>query len=352
MRPWSPPARTVAWSLGVLLALAVPSRADAVSFKECSTGPYANFLTTLTLGTGSAPIPFGEAVRVRTRAELHEHLAVPPDYTVVVEHWVDGRKLPCLGPYLGSCTYEDVIAGMPAGCVVQAGATPAWSCGGPKASGTYNVDDAFMLHGDGSMLFGTNVLSVRLEHGQTGRVLGCVEVTLDVVRCDALFPPCTGPDCEPHFCIGSGGWGEEVCGNGLDDDGDGSVDEQAVAPGVEAYCHDGFDDDCDGLADPYDTDCVGRGSVYVEPSFTGAASCDDAGIDTLLLTVDDGTSVREEAYACHDDGFFFSAAPGAVSITVAGTSDAGAWSSPPVGVTLTAGQSHTEAVALTCAACP
>ena len=81
----------------------------------------------------------------------------------------------------------------------------------------------------------------------------CCDVTWDSICADAYADFCGG-DCDD----------EEICDNGLDDDGDGDEDcfdsDCAGFPGcgTETDCSNGFDDDADGLADCNDLDCYGQ----------------------------------------------------------------------------------------------
>ncbi len=47
----------------------------------------------------------------------------------------------------------------------------------------------------------------------------------------------------------------EICDNGIDDDGDGFIDEADCIPAFETNCGNGLDDDGDGLVDYDDPDC-------------------------------------------------------------------------------------------------
>ena len=68
----------------------------------------------------------------------------------------------------------------------------------------------------------------------------------------------TGPSCSaPATCFGVRVTCAEVCGNGLDDDGDGIVDEYCIED-----CTNGVDDDGDGLIDCEDPDCGNAAEVY------------------------------------------------------------------------------------------
>jgi hypothetical protein len=78
--------------------------------------------------------------------------------------------------------------------------------------------------------------------------------------------------CEDHFefaswgaCEGDMMPGDETCGDGLDNDCDGRVDDGCGDPGCDAPefaderdCDDGVDEDCDGLTDCDDPDCAGE----------------------------------------------------------------------------------------------
>ncbi|MBU1239620.1 lamin tail domain-containing protein, partial [Myxococcota bacterium] len=96
-----------------------------------------------------------------------------------------------------------------------------------------------------------------------------------------------GVGCDP----GSGSR-EEICDNGIDDDGDWFVDCADIAcvgrPGdseghlcqiTEQNCHDGFDNDGDGMTDMEDPDCFAAGEICdndMDDDGDGDVDCDDS----------------------------------------------------------------------------
>jgi hypothetical protein len=68
---------------------------------------------------------------------------------------------------------------------------------------------------------------------------------------------------------------QEICNNGLDDDGDGLKDAEDVnsCPAVPEICNNGLDDDRDGLKDAADPNCQTTTTGYhYEPFFTATGS--------------------------------------------------------------------------------
>ena len=82
----------------------------------------------------------------------------------------------------------------------------------------------------------------------------------------ALIRDCYGEPGEPFYDLRQNGPptfgpfppGEEICANGIDDDGDGLIDEadpDCQSSEEEEICDNGIDDDADGLIDDADPDC-------------------------------------------------------------------------------------------------
>src|SRR5215203_3381345 len=68
---------------------------------------------------------------------------------------------------------------------------------------------------------------------------------------------------------------QEICDNGIDDDGDTKIDAEDVdsCPAVPEICNNGLDDDRDGLKDAADPDCQTTTTGYhYEPFFTATGS--------------------------------------------------------------------------------
>ena len=80
----------------------------------------------------------------------------------------------------------------------------------------------------------------------------------------------------------------EICGNGVDDDGDKAVDEEdCIAPAIE-ICDNQIDDDADGRIDIADEDCL-----TVEPTVVIESAADEAGNS---LSPDDIISPQEVTF--------------------------------------------------------
>lgn len=79
-----------------------------------------------------------------------------------------------------------------------------------------------------------------------------MEVKENSTGCDTKLPPVvvsppTNPSGTPP--------GDEICGNGIDDDADGQIDEEDCIYPFEINCGNGVDDDGDGLVDSADPEC-------------------------------------------------------------------------------------------------
>lgn len=106
-----------------------------------------------------------------------------------------------------------------------------------------------------------------LPQAQAAAIYGCAEEVLEEFEVDAETVV-AGKDlvyvdvvaAQQSFITSScGGLTDEICNNGVDDDGDGlidSADPDCSAP-TEEICDNGIDDDDDGLIDGNDPDCSG-----------------------------------------------------------------------------------------------
>lgn len=74
-----------------------------------------------------------------------------------------------------------------------------------------------------------------------------MELRDHTIICNTKLPPIS-PISPPEN-------NDEICNNGVDDDGDGEIDEDDCVPQVEIDCTDGIDNDEDGLIDTDDPDC-------------------------------------------------------------------------------------------------
>ena len=138
--------------------------------------------------------------------------------------------------------------------------------------------------------------------------------------------------CEDHFefaswgdCTGDALPADETCGDGIDNDCDGRVDDGCGEPNCDAPefaqeqdCHDGQDEDCDGAADCADSDCAaacGGGCAQSEQNCAdnldddcdGLIDCVDTdcncGGDEICNGLDDNGDGRvDEGRACGDAG--------------------------------------------------
>ncbi len=105
----------------------------------------------------------------------------------------------------------------------------------------------------------------------------CCNVQWDAICADVFVNVCNG-SCS----------GNEICDNGLDDDGDNLVDcddvdcvndPNCVTPGVELFCANGLDDDNDGLVDCADPDCAADPSCQNPTTETNCADGIDNDVD-------------------------------------------------------------------------
>ena len=81
---------------------------------------------------------------------------------------------------------------------------------------------------------------------------------------------------------------QEICNNGLDDDGDGLKDAEDIdsCPAVPEICTNGLDDDRDGLKDAADPNCQTTTGYHYAPFFpaTGSNRVDVADASNLRLS--------------------------------------------------------------------
>lgn len=74
-----------------------------------------------------------------------------------------------------------------------------------------------------------------------------IELKYETIDCDRRIPPVVYPTTTFNDI--------EICDNGIDDDGDGEIDEEDCIYEYEVNCTNGIDDDNDGLLDGDDPDC-------------------------------------------------------------------------------------------------
>lgn len=127
-----------------------------------------------------------------------------------------------------------------------------------------DAKDAFIERYYGDVIEeGKDCIKMAIDASTTTLVLGSttyeavkvMEVKKNTGGCDTKLPPIIvtpstgGPTGNPP------GTEDELCDNGIDDDGDGLVDEEDCIYPYEINCSNGIDDDGDGLIDGADSDC-------------------------------------------------------------------------------------------------
>ena len=163
----------------------------------------------------------------------------------------------------GDC--DDVLAW------VNPGATEVCNGTDDDCDGDTDDDDAsvdlstgttFYVDGDGDLYGDTPVVACDLPAGAVEDGGDCDDVDPAVNPgavevCNTVDDDCDGT-VDEGVCVG------EICGNGVDDDGDGLQDcEDAECigdPSCVEDCDNGTDDDGDGVADCLDDDCWGLGA--------------------------------------------------------------------------------------------
>jgi hypothetical protein len=190
-----------AFILAVLLALSPPVL--AYSWSNCLAQPDATIFLQ-TFGVAPVPMAFGEAVNVVGSIDLARALSTFFDTTVRIEHRVDGRLLPCLGPLLGSCTYENVCALLNEHPISNC-LTEPWNiqCSCPYNRGTYVVNwpgVELTLPEQGERFLGHNEYTITAFNATFDNQEACIQFNFDVIRCEE--PACMpGDACEPKYCI-------------------------------------------------------------------------------------------------------------------------------------------------------
>lgn len=220
----------------------------------------------------------------------------------------------CVGhPACGGCDPDQSLGILAAGALrslvvdtAEAAGNAPPSCAGdaPAEHVRFEVAEGFHLRLSVSALSGTLVVALLREEapGQTCETdeLVCRAVGEDVLQLEetALGPGSYRVVVSSSETSGSGraqislsviAASEELCDNGIDDNGDGLVDcadeACAQAPGcIVEQCDNGIDDDGDGLADCADPDCAIAAPCLppeqcdngIDDDLDGLADCADA----------------------------------------------------------------------------
>ena len=181
------------------LALGHAAPAMAFSWSNCpGTFPSQVELLSLLL-----PWQLDQPGTLQFEISLSEVIASHNDATFVVDHRVDGRRLPCLEPLVGSCTYANVCSLLePGECAVN-DANPQIPCTCPFNRGTYlvsapGVELKPIEHAE--LLLGSNEVRI-IESSASGGTGACIDMSFEVVRCEE--PPCEQGQqgCEPRYCL-------------------------------------------------------------------------------------------------------------------------------------------------------
>ena len=190
--------------LAVLLALSPPL--FAYSWSNCLPPQTTDPIELELFSAHPIPVVFGETVYITAKVNLSRIYSTASDARIQIEHRVDGRLLPCLGPLLGSCTYENVCALLDEHPISNC-LTEPWNiqCSCPYNRGTYLVDwpgVEVTLPEQGERFLGQNEYTITAFSDLSGsmQMEGCAYFNFDVVRCEE--PACEpGEACEPKYCI-------------------------------------------------------------------------------------------------------------------------------------------------------
>ena len=183
-----------------LSLLSLPASTSAFTWNNCE-GMRNSRLSSMSLPSHLVGDPAPLLMQLSLGQDVLERI----DPALRVEHRVDGRLLPCLGPGLGSCRYESV-------CELLSQIFPATDecplaefnipCACPIFSGFYRIAlpglEVTLPPELGPVLQGVNDLQIVVE--TSNEVLLCLNVSFEITRCDELY---CAPDtsCAPHYCF-------------------------------------------------------------------------------------------------------------------------------------------------------
>lgn len=182
-------------TLAVGLALGHALPAMAFTWESCDVGATESFFSSIDL----RPWQLDASGTLMFKYEVRTAISSTDGFRIEVDHRVDGRKLPCLEPLIGSCTYNDVCSLLTAtaDCPVSNS-----NCDCPFSPGTYSInppgeDVQPIAHAE--LLLGSN--QVRIQgYTNADRYVSCTDITFEVRRCEE--PACQdGEDCEPRYCL-------------------------------------------------------------------------------------------------------------------------------------------------------
>lgn len=175
--------------------------AQAYSWSNCGS-PAVAPSKLQSFGVLPVPMEFGQAVSVVGQFDLARDVTVALDMSIQIEHRIDGRLLPCLGPLVGSCTYDNACALLVEHPVSNCATLPYVPCQCPYRSGILAIfapGSTLTLPVQGERFLGQNQYLIKAFDGN-GLLDACIEATFEVYRCEE--PACVpGEPCQPKYCL-------------------------------------------------------------------------------------------------------------------------------------------------------
>ncbi|TVQ93773.1 MAG: hypothetical protein EA397_03670 [Deltaproteobacteria bacterium] len=177
------------------LMIGSPSPAHAYGWSNCDDLSHSNHVTSM--GWLTHPGIYGESFHTMINVSLIRVVSRSAPARIVVEHTVNGRTIPCLDDFLGSCTYDDVCDVFERAC---AKGILYGTCSCPISRGAFNFNTFEVLQDHGAMMLGSHTWKFKMYDTTSGALEGCLEVTAEVSQCED--PRC--PDdmsCDLVYCL-------------------------------------------------------------------------------------------------------------------------------------------------------